>query len=150
MSRFWPPDWLTFSIVFTNKHVTIYSSGIRSCHRDRRNKNVILTIPWTPHVKSVSSLFSVYIFQADVEETARKISNVKYLSLDPSKVLNLLKLGLFLDRFLLWKGVKLFCLIFFFGASVTKDLKGQEFSGMGCLKIFWVRAREGRARAFKD
>ena len=38
--------------------------------------------------------------------------------------------------------IKVLCernlLIFFIGAFATKSLKGQEFSGIGCPKVFWV------------
>ena len=30
---------------------------------------------------------------------------------------------------------------FFIGASATQSLKCQEFSGMGCLKIFWINGK---------
>ena len=65
-------------------------------------------------------------------------------------IINPLTYGVFSNPYfkVLWEGVTLNFLIFFFiGASATKVLQGQEFSGMGCLKIFRVKGkkqREGR------
>ena len=36
--------------------------------------------------------------------------------------------------------------IFSIGASATKSLKGQGFSGMGCLKIFWGKGKNKGGR----
>ena len=51
------------------------------------------------------------------------------------KNINPLTSGLLLDMYfkVLWEGVKY--IFFLFGRPQQKVLKGQEFSGMGCLKI---------------
>ena len=58
-----------------------------------------------------------------------------------SSIINPFMYGRFSDPYsnVLWEGVKLF---FPYGHPQQKVLKGQEFSGMGCLKIFRVKGKK--------